>query len=144
MTVLALAAGCGQDSGTTGSTPASPVTEPTSGEPTATGAGAVGSAGDVSLTTLPTDVAVVTRSGQSSLKAPIAGTFGPDYVLYARCRGAGLRVEVTGSDPWDVSCDGVPARLRMLTESKATSLRLTTTPGTHWTFIVAKEKQPAN
>ncbi|WP_344237824.1 hypothetical protein [Kribbella hippodromi] len=112
-------------------------------EPTSSGPDAGGSAGDVSLTTLPTDVAVVTRSGQSSLKAPIAGSFGPDYVLYARCRGAGLHVEVTGSDPWDVSCDGVPARLRMLTESKATSLRLTTTPGTHWTFIVAKEKQPA-
>ncbi|MEU4196130.1 hypothetical protein AB0E69_29785 [Kribbella sp. NPDC026611] len=100
-------------------------------------------ADDISLVTLPTDQAMVTRSGSGSLTQPISGAFGPDYVLYARCRAGNVRVEIAGSDPWDVACDGVPSRIKLLTDIKRVSLRLTTTPSTRWTFIVAKQKQPA-
>lgn len=100
-------------------------------------------ADDLSLQTLPTDQAVMTRTGTNSLAKPIAGDFGPDYVLYARCRGQGeLRIVDTGKEDfdWSARCDGVPSRVKVLANYRAVSLRLTTKPGVEWTLIVARSK----
>jgi hypothetical protein len=131
--VLVLVAACGAGG------EAAPATELTPPPSVPTDVAASGD--DVTVTTLPSDEAVLTRSGSTAIATGISGRYGPEYVLYARCRGQGaLKVTGAGSGPWVAPCDGVPSRVRVLTEDPAVSLRLTVAAGTKWNFVVARSK----
>ncbi|MGC4942481.1 hypothetical protein [Kribbella sp. DT2] len=135
--VLALVAACGNQRELGGTPPTAESTPPPSvpveaGPPPGD---------DVTLSLPPTDQAVVTRGGTTPVTTVISGRYGPEYQLYARCRGP-VELKVTGlpNGQWVAPCDGVPSRVTVLTESPAVSLRLTVPAGATWSFVVARSK----
>jgi hypothetical protein len=124
--LASLAAGCGHPPDATGPTvPATPA-PPDDG---------------IAITAMPSDQILLSRAGEGPESTPIEGDYGPQYVLYARCRGdSPLLVTDAGSEPWVVTCDGVPSRQQVLSERTALTLRLTTGPQVEWSFAVAKQR----
>ncbi|GAB3823946.1 hypothetical protein GCM10028799_41560 [Kribbella italica] len=131
--VLVLATGCGR----TGSGPAAESSPPAAIPTVATTA----PGDDVTVTAQPGDQVLLTKSGSTAGSTPFSGRFGPEYSLYARCRGEGaMTVTGLGDEPWTATCDGIPTQLTVLTDDRVVNLRLTTVTGTRWSFVVARSK----
>ncbi|MEV5963349.1 hypothetical protein AB0L70_16380 [Kribbella sp. NPDC051952] len=95
----------------------------------------------IAIAPMPSDQIVLSRAGKGPESTPIEGDYGPQYVLYARCRGdSPLLVTDADSEPWVVMCDGVPSRQQVLSKRTALTLRLTTGAQVEWSFAVAKQR----
>ncbi|WP_350278599.1 hypothetical protein [Kribbella sp. HUAS MG21] len=124
MIVLAVPGGCGS-----ADKPAATVTNSPSPSTTPD---------DVSVKLLPNEQEVATYTDRDALTHGVDIEVGRNYVLYTRCRGAMLSVEIAGAGPpWYPRCDGVTNRTPRSDGPGVISVQLASAEGTRWTFTVA-------